>query len=140
MPLELGVSYLACQEIIVTAEPNSRYSAMAVLSKATLNAADYLGLSHSELGQLLGISESSISQLVAFERFIDPHGHEGELALMLVRIFRALDALVGGDADARITWMNAHNQAIGDMPKHSIQTRSGLEHTLTYLNNQVSVT
>lgn len=121
----------------MTSEPNSGPSAMAVLSRATLKAAECLGLSHAELAQFLGISESSVSQLVASERFIDPRGQEGGLALMLLQIFRALDALVGSDADARITWMNAYNKAIGDLPRHAIQTRSGLKHTLAYLNSLV---
>lgn len=46
-----------------------------------------------------------------------------------------LDALVGGDADARVTWMNAHNKAMGSLPRHAILTLSGLEHTLAYLNS-----
>lgn len=121
----------------MAAESDSIHSAMVVLSKATLNAADYLGLSHSELGQLLGISELSVSRLAASERFIDPCSREGEVALMLIRIFRSLDALVGGDAQVRIAWMSTHNSAIGDLPKKAIQTFSGLLQTMTYLENVV---
>lgn len=124
----------------MASEISSSPSKEAVLSKATLNAAKYLGLSLSELAQLLEISELSVSRLAASKRFIDPCGYEGERALMLIRIFSALDALVGGDMDASVTWMNAHNKAIGDLPRHAIQTLSGLERTMVYLNNLVAVT
>lgn len=119
----------------MTAEPNSSHNTMVVLSKSTLNAAKFLGLSHTELAQLLGISELSVSQLEASTGFIDPCGHEGERAVTLIRIFRALDALVGGDEEARITWMSTQNSAIGDVPKQAIQTFSGLVQTMTYLEN-----
>lgn len=106
-----------------------------VLSKAVLNTAKHLGLSHAELAKLLGTSEVSVSQLASSKRFLDPSGHEGERALMLVQLFLALHDLAGGDAKTWVTWMNTHNQAIGDLPKHAIQTRSGLEHTQAYLNS-----
>lgn len=122
----------------MTSETSSSPSKDAVLSKAALNAAKHLGLSHAELAKLLGISDASILQCVASEGFLDPSGHDGERALILVQIFRALDALVGSDADARVTWMNAHNQAIGDLPRNVIQTFSGLVHTLAYLNNLIA--
>ena len=122
----------------MTSETSSSPSKEAVLSKAAFNAAKHLGLNHAELAKLLRISEESVLQCVASERFLDPSGHEGERALILVQIFRALDALVGGDADARVNWMNAHNQAIGDLPKHAIQSFSGLVHTLAYMNNLVA--
>lgn len=110
----------------------------AVLSKAVLNAAKYTGLSHTELAKLLGTSEASVIQLAASKFFIDPSGREGKRALMLVQIFRALDALVGGNAEARATWMNTHNKTIGDLPKHAIQTPLGLELTSAYLIDLVA--
>ena len=122
----------------MTSETSSSPSKEAVLSKAAFNAAKHLGLNHAELAKLLRISEEAVLQCVASERFLDPSGHEGERALILVQIFRALDALVGGDASARITWMNAHNKVIYDLPRHAVQTLSGLKRTLAYLNNLVS--
>lgn len=125
------------QEIIVVSEISFSPSKEGVLSKAVLNAAKHLGLSHAELAKLLGTNEVSVSQLVVSNRSLDPSGHEGARALMLVQIFIALHDLVGGDADACVIWMNAHNQAIGDLPKQAIQTLSGLEHTQAYLHSLV---
>lgn len=79
----------------MTSETNSSPNKEAVLSKVALNAAKHLGLSHTELAKRLRISEVSLLQCVASEGFLDPSEHEGERALILVQIFRALDALVG---------------------------------------------
>ena len=46
---------------------------------------------------MLGVSEASVSRLVTGARTIDPESKEGELALILVRVYRSLDALVGAD-------------------------------------------
>ena len=80
----------------MTSETSSSPSKEAVLSKAALNAAKHLGLSHAELAKLLRISEASLLQCLASEGFLDPSGHEGERALILVQIFLALDAIGGG--------------------------------------------
>lgn len=118
-------------------ETRSNPNKEAVLIKAALNAARLLGLNQSELAKLLGINDSLALKLAASEHFMDPCELEGERALMLIQIFRALDTLVGGDASARITWMNTHNNVLDDFPRHAVQTLPGLERTLAYLNNLV---
>lgn len=118
----------------MASEIRSSLSKEAVLSKAMFNASKHLGLSDTELARALGISDTTICQLAAFERLLDPDSIEGQRALMLIQTFRALDALVGGETTARITWMNSYNESIGDMPKQAVQTLSGLELTLAYLN------
>lgn len=118
----------------MTAVPHTKPSAEVVLSKATLNAARHLGLNNAELSKVLGISEPSVSRLASSSRYIDPRSREGHTALILVRIFRALDLLVGGDANARNAWMNSHNKAIGSIPKQAVQTIPGLVYTMDYLD------
>ena len=68
-----------------------------VLSKAFVRAAEKLGLSQRSQARILGLSTASLSRLSRGERLIDPDGKEGELALLLVRLYRSLDALTGGD-------------------------------------------
>lgn len=106
----------------------------AVLSKATLNASALLGLSNAELAKVLGISRPSVSRIASGRRHIDSHSREGETALILVRIFRSLDQLVGGDSSRRTAWMTSHNKAISGVPKTAIQTMHGLVHTIDYLD------
>ncbi len=118
----------------MAAVPNVKPNPELVLSKATLNASTHLGLNNAELAKVLGISEPSVSRLAAGSRSIDPRSREGQTALVLIRIFRALDLLVGGDSSARTAWMTSHNKAIDGDPKSAIQTLHGLVHTIDYLD------
>ena len=106
----------------------------AVLTKALLRAADLLGLSSRVLSRILGVSEASISRLVSGSRTIDPASKEGELALLLVRVYRSLDALVGTDAAQRKSWLESHNRALNGRPIELLQRTDGLVHVVAYLD------
>lgn len=117
----------------MNAVPKYTPSPDVVLTKATLNAARLLGLNNSELSQVLHLSPATVSRIGSSARTIDPRGYEGESALLLIKIFRALDQLVGGDADARLAWMGAYNRALGSTPKEAILTVEGIVYTKNYL-------
>lgn len=110
-------------------------SADAVLTQAALRAADLLGLSSGELGRVLGISESSVSRLAGRTRFIDPESKEGELALLLIRVYRSLDALVGGDPAQRHAWLRSRNRSLNGRPVDLLATATGLVNTVAYLDS-----
>ena len=59
-----------------------------VLGKATARAAEALGLRGKQLAQVVGYSEPTVSRVLTGERGIDPSTKPGELALLLVRVFR----------------------------------------------------
>lgn len=118
----------------MAALPKVKPNPEVVLSKATLNASAFLGLNNAELAKVLGISEPSVSRLASGSRLIDPRSREGQTALILIRIFRALDLMVGGDPNALNAWMTSHNKAIAGIPKAAIQTMHGLVHTIDYLD------
>src|SRR6218665_1391832 len=104
------------------------------LGKATQRAAEALGLKGRELAQTVGFSEPTVSRILRGERGIDAASKEGQLSLMLVRVFRSLDALVGGDASKRKIWMTSHNTALNGVPIALIATAEGLGRTLAYLD------
>lgn len=104
------------------------------LTKAVLRAAEMLGLNGAQLGQIVGVSESSVSRLVAGARFIDPATKEGELALLLVRIYRSLDALVGGAAEHRLAWLSSFNRALNGRPIDLLAQAEGLVAVARYLD------
>jgi hypothetical protein len=54
--------------------------------------------------------------------------------VLLVRVFRSLDALVGTDDKKRLTWMSTYNKALGRVPLQLVQTAAGLVGTLNYLD------
>ena len=105
-----------------------------VLAKATTRASKMLGLSGASLARTLGLSEPTISRLVRGDKPLAPDSKEGELAMLLVRVFRSLDALVGTDDQKRMAWMTTHNRALGGVPQRLVQTAAGLVATLNYLD------
>src|SRR6267378_484855 len=106
----------------------------AVLTKALLRAAGLLGLSSAVLARILGVSEASVSRLTSGARTVEPQSKEGELALLLVRVYRSLDALVGTDAAQRKAWLHGHNRALNNRPAELIQGAAGLVTVLAYLD------
>src|SRR5919198_5752183 len=109
-------------------------AADVVLTKALLRAAELLGLSSAVLARVLGVSEASVSRLSAGARTVDPQSKEGELALLLVRVYRSLDALVGTDAAQRHVWLHGHNRALNGRPIDLIQRTAGLVNVVAYLD------
>lgn len=114
--------------------PQPAPAADAVLTKALLRAAELLGLSSRTLARILGVSEASVSRLVSGSRTIDPASKEGELALLLVRVYRSLDALVGTDAAQRKAWLGSQNRALNGRPIDLLQRTDGLVAVVAYLD------
>jgi hypothetical protein len=104
-----------------------------VLAKAVLAAADRLGLRSRVLAQVLGTSEASVSRL-RFARGLEPETKEGELALLLLRAYRSLDALVGGDDAKARAWLHAENDHLRGIPAERITTVEGLVDVVQYLD------
>lgn len=117
-------------------QPSSLASpdASTVLTKALLRASERLGLSQAALARTIGVSEATASRVARGRSVIDPTTKEGELALMLLRAFRSLDALVGGDAEATRAWMRAENDHLRGVPAARVQTVEGLADVVAYLD------
>src|SRR5688572_30056244 len=93
----------------------------AVLAKAVVRAADYLGLQKAELSRLLGVSAASVTRLYQGAFAVDPASKTGEHALLFVRLFRSLDSIVGTREAAR-TWLTGPNAGLNGRPIELIQT------------------
>ncbi len=104
-----------------------------VLTKAVLSAAARLGLRNRHLAAVLGSSEASVSRLQN-ARGLDPATKEGELALLFLRVYRSLDALVGGDDDKARLWLHAGNAHLRGVPAERICTVEGLVDVVQYLD------
>jgi len=100
----------------------------AVLAEATLNAAKCLGMSQAQLGQALGRDRSRLKASIRVE------SKAGELALMIIRCYRSLFAMVDGDAEAMKHWMHVHNYGTGGIPIDQITTIQGLVTVTGYLD------
>jgi hypothetical protein len=113
--------------------PSARPEPAPVLAKAVLAAANRLGLRNRQLAAILGSSEASVSRLQN-ARGIDPESKEGELALLFLRLYRGLDALIGGDDDKARRWLHAENAHVAGVPAERICTVEGLVDVVQYLD------
>jgi hypothetical protein len=99
-----------------------------VLSKAVLNAGRALGLSQGQIGETIGRDRTSIS------RSLDPNSKPGELALLLIRVYRGLYPLVGGEPETMRHWMHKENRDTGGVPAEQIRQVQGLIRVVEYLD------
>jgi transcriptional regulator with XRE-family HTH domain len=113
--------------------PRTALDPGAVLAKAALAAAGRLALRQRQLAAVIGTSEATVSRLQQ-GRPIEPASKPGELALLFVRLYRSLDALVGGDDDQARAWLHAENEHLGGVPAERIQTVEGLVDVIQYLD------
>ncbi len=115
------------------ATSRSQFRDADVLSRAFVRAALGLGLSQKDLARVLGVSEATLSR-VAAGRPIDPRSKEGEMALLFLRIYRSLDALVGGHAEDARAWLSARNLHLGGVPAELMTTVPGIVRVAEYLD------
>ena len=101
----------------------------ATLARAFIGAGKQLGLTQSELGEIIGRDRSAL-----YRGKIDPSGKQGELALLLIRLYRSLFVLVGSEKGNLQHWMKTENRHTGGIPSEQVKTIPGLLHVLEYLD------
>jgi transcriptional regulator with XRE-family HTH domain len=109
-----------------------------VLTKATIRAADRLGLSQKTLGNVLGLSESVVSRMRS-GGYVLERGKAFELAALFVRLYRSLDAIVSGDENTAREWMKNQNLVLRAPPIDLIQKVYGLVHVIQYLDTRRAI-
>lgn len=111
-----------------------------VLAKALGRAADHLGLTNATLAKIVGVSEPSVSRLKRGAFVLAEGTKPFELAQLLLRLFRGLDAITGGDDQAARSWLRGPNTALaGRTPLALIQTVGGLVDAATYVDARRAV-
>jgi transcriptional regulator with XRE-family HTH domain len=107
----------------------------AVLTKATIRASERLGISQKVLSNVIGVSETVVSRMKNGEYTI-ARGKSFELAALFIRLYRSLDAIVGGDEAAARKWIRSDNIALRGAPIDLIQKVYGLTHVIQYLDGR----
>jgi hypothetical protein len=108
----------------------------AVLTKATLRAADLLDITARMLASVIGVSEATVSRMRRDEFLLERGTKPFELAVLFVRLFRSLDAIVGGDAAVARAWLKNANTAFDAAPLEKILTITGLVDVIAYLDSR----
>lgn len=105
-----------------------------VITKAVQNAASILGIKQNQLAPILGISESFITRMKKGKSVIQAEKKEAELAALLVRLYRGLDAIMAGDETSLRQWMNNFNTDLKAVPLEYISNVTGLVDTVSYID------
>ena len=111
----------------------------AVLTKAAVRAAERLGLNARALAATTGLSEATVSRMKRGRYVLEDGSKPFELAALLVRVFRSLDAIAGGEDEVVRAWMKNPNSALGGAPIERIVTVSGLVDVVAYLDSRRAV-
>ena len=106
----------------------------AVVTKAVLRAASRLDFSNKVLARILGLSEASVSRMGSGAYVLAPGDKPFEVAVLFLRLFRALDAIVAGDETSARAWMANDHSTLGGTPAVLIQSLPGLVNVVGYLD------
>jgi len=106
-----------------------------VLTKAVVNTATYLDIPKSKLAHILGVSAATVTRIYTDTYRLSPDKKEWDFAVLLVRLFRSLDSIVGGAADDAKKWLASENKAFaGKKPVELIESTEGLVRVVNYLD------
>lgn len=116
------------------AKPQATDQAESVLSQALLRAAELLGISQATMAKILGISPATASRLYHGSYLLSrSREKEWDFAVLFVRVFRSLDAIVGHGENAR-RWLQSHNHALNARPIDLLTRTEGIVRVLAYLD------
>jgi hypothetical protein len=107
-----------------------------VVTKSVMRAAARLDLPNRIVAAALGVSEATVSRMGAGAYQLEPGSKPYELAVLLLRLFRSLDAIVGGDVAVARAWLRNQNTALGAAPISLIESVMGLVNVVAYLDHR----
>lgn len=116
--------------------PKSAPKESSVITRATLRAAERLRIKNNALAKIVGLSEPTVSRMRKDEYFLERGNKSFELAILFVRFYRSLDAIVGGDDKVAGDWIRNKNTALDAIPLELIQTVAGLVNAIEYLDSR----
>jgi transcriptional regulator with XRE-family HTH domain len=120
---------------MATTQPARTADQSRVLSEAVARVASCWKLTNEQLAAILGLSPATASRLRSGSFQLDRSSKAFELGQYLVRLFRSLDALMGSDDDASVSWLKAANLDLGGRPIDLIRTVRGLSEVANYVDD-----
>lgn len=114
-------------------------AAGAVVAKAALRAAEHLGIADGLLARIIGLSPPTVSRMRRGAYALEAGQKPFELAVLFVRLYRSLDAIVGGEDRVAGAWIKNPNTALGARPIDLMQSVAGLVHVIDYLDSRRAI-
>lgn len=103
-----------------------------VLIKAFNNSCKALGLTQEQASAVLGVDRATLARNK--EKGFKANSKAGELSLLLIRIYRSLYAIAGGDLRFMQHWLRSNNDALSAKPIDLVQSVTGLVQVNLYLD------
>jgi len=96
-----------------------------ILTEASWKAAENLGLKPEQFLKILHLQcvDMNLSETTIV---LDPDSKQGEIALILIRIYKAIFNLSGGDIEWIHHFLNSPNLLTGGIPIEQLESMSGL--------------
>jgi putative toxin-antitoxin system antitoxin component (TIGR02293 family) len=108
-----------------------------VITQALVKAATVWGLGQGQLGAIIGMSPSSVSRLNSGKLKLEPGSKPYQLATLMLRAWRSLDAIIGSNDEAARTWLGSPNKGLdGARPQDLLATPQGLVKVCDYLDSR----
>ncbi len=110
----------------------------SVLTKAIIRATEHLALSQAKLADVLGLSPVAVSRLFSGDYQLTPKKKKvWERGVLVVRLFRYLDTILGGSREDAQKWLNSPNHALANQkPIDLITSTEGLVRVVICLGSR----
>jgi uncharacterized protein (DUF2384 family) len=116
------------------AATNDHQKQEVVLTKALVNVASLYDLSGKDLRDIIGLSEATTTRLHQGKKFISPTTKEGEMAILLIRVYRSLNSILGNHHEKAKQWLRSYNHYFSQKPIDKLRTLPGLLSVVNYLD------
>ena len=120
---------------MATTQAAATSDADRVLTTAVSRVASCWKLTNEQLGAVLGLSPATASRLRSGGFELDRSSKAFELGQYLVRLFRGLDALMGSDDAASMSWLRSPNLDLDGRPIDLIRSIRGLGAVVDYVDD-----
>lgn len=108
-------------------------SESAVITEAAIRAADQLKIPAGAFAAIIGLDEATVARIRRGGFRLEPGTKPFELAVLFVRLFCSLDAIVGGDDELAASWLASPNKFLNARPIEKLQTVTGLVDVIAHL-------
>ena len=123
-------------DIAVSPASTESMRAGQVLTKAVIKVADHLAIRNGELARTLGVSDATVTRMRRGDHHLQRGTKPFEIGQILLRMFRSLDSITGGDDKSSSSWLQSENTALAGKPVVLMQSILGLTRIVDYLDSR----
>ena len=106
-----------------------------IVTGALLKAADLLDLTQAEVGEMVGVSASTVSRMKDRRAQLEAGSKPYQLATLFLRAWRSLDAIVGSNDTTARQWIRSPNAGLNEArPIDLLGRPEGLVRVCDYLD------